>query len=172
MSNIITTDTILPSVFVARGVKALLDSDLAALYGVQTKVLNQAVKRNIERFPDDFMFQLTKEEYEILKSQNATSSWGGRRAMPYAYTEQGIAMLSGVLKSERAIEVNISIMRAFIKLRQMITETDDLRLMIESLENKYDEQFQIVFNALQRIIKTEPTNNNSIGFIWPSEKEE
>jgi hypothetical protein len=108
----------------------MLDSDLAALYEVETKVLNQAVKRNIDRFPEDFMFQLTKEEYKLLKSQNVTSSWGGRRTLPYAFTEQGIAMLSSVLKSQRAIEVNISIMRAFVKMRKMITETDDLREMI------------------------------------------
>jgi hypothetical protein len=163
----ISLGNILPSVFVVRGNKAMLDSDLAALYEVETKVLNQAVKRNIERFPDDFMFQLTKEEYKLLKSQNVTSSWGGRRTLPYAFTEQGIAMLSSVLKSKRAVEVNISIMRAFVKMRKMITETDDLREMILSLESKYDAQFQAVFTALQKIIRDEPPNNRSIGFIWP-----
>jgi len=105
--NNITLETILPSVFVVRGVKAMLDSDLAALYDVETKVLNQAVKRNIERFPQDFMFQLTTEEFNILKSQNVTSSWGGRRTLPYAFTEHGIAMLSSVLRSKKAIKVNL-----------------------------------------------------------------
>ena len=97
MNNQLTLETILPSVFVVRGVKAMLDSDLARLYGVTTRALNQAVKRNSQRFPEDFMFQLTEQEYQILKSQNVTSSWGGRRYMPYAFTEQGIGMLSAVL---------------------------------------------------------------------------
>jgi hypothetical protein len=101
----ISLETILPSVFVVPGMKAMLDSDLAALYEVETKQLNQAVKRNIERFPDDFMFQLTKDEFEILKSQNVTSSWGGRRTLPYAFTEQGIAMLSSVLRSKKAVKL-------------------------------------------------------------------
>ena len=102
-----------------------------------------------------------------MKSQNVTSSWGGRRTLPYAFTEQGIAMLSSVLKSQRAVQVNISIMRAFVKMRKMITETDDLREMIGSLESKYDEQFQAVFSALQQIIMDEPSSKKSIGFIWP-----
>lgn len=138
MSKHVSLGNIFPSVFIVRRTKAMIDSDLAALYEVETKTLNQAVKRNIERFPEDFMFQLSKEEYGILKSQNVTSSWGGRRTLPYAFTEQGIAMLSSVLKSQRAVEVNISIMRAFVKIRKMITETDDLREMIISLESKYD----------------------------------
>ena len=167
MNKPISLGNILPSVFVVRGIKAMWDSDLAALYEVETKVLNQAVKRNIERFPEDFMFQLTKEEYKLLKSQNVTSSWGGRRTLPYAFTEQGIAMLSSVLKSQRAVEVNISIMRAFVKMRKMITETDDLREMIFSLQSMYDDQFQAVFIALQKIIRDEPPSNKSIGFIWP-----
>jgi hypothetical protein len=158
---------ILPSVFIVRGKKAMIDSDLAALYQVETKILNQAVKRNIERFPTDFMFRLSEQEYGILKSQSVTSSWGGRRTLPYAFTEQGIAMLSSVLKSQRAIEVNISIMRAFVEMRKMITETDDLREMIIRLENKYDDQFKAVFSAIQQIIKDEPINHNPIGFIWP-----
>lgn len=111
----------------------MIDSDLAALYEVETKTLNQAVKRNVERFREDFIFQLSKEEFGILKSQNVTSSWGGRRTLPYAFTEQGIAMLSSVLKSQRAVEVNISIMRAFVKMSKMITETDDLHEMIGNL---------------------------------------
>jgi len=163
--NKIDLGSILPNVFVARGVKAILDVDLASLYEVETKQLNQAVKRNIERFPSDFMFQLTGEEFKILKSQSVTSSWGGRRTMPYAFTEQGIAMLSSVLRSQKAIAVNIAIMRAFIKMRQLLTETDDLRLSIESLRNEYDEKFDIVFQALNNMLKTE-VKGKPIGFIW------
>ena len=145
----------------------MLDSDLADLYGVETKQLNQAVKRNLDRFPADFMFQLNRNEYEILRSHNVTSSWGGRRSMPYAFTEQGIAMLSSVLKSKRAIEVNIEIVRAFVKIRQLLTETDDIKSTIKSLRIEYDEKFQIVFQALDRIIALEPDKSKPIGFIWP-----
>lgn len=143
--------------------KTILDAALAALYEVETKQLNQAVKRNIDRFPTGFMFQLTEEEFAILKSQTVTSSWGGRRSLPYAFTEQGIAMLSGVLNSKRAIEVNIAIMRAFIQMRQLLTETDDLRLAIESLRNEYDEKFDIVFQTLNNMIKS-PSKGQPIGF--------
>ena len=163
---LVSLETILPSVFVVRGVKAMLDSDLAALYGVETKRLNEQAKRNIKRFPSDFMFQLRKEELDILKSQSATSRWGGRRTLPYAFTEHGIAMLSSVLNSEQAIEVNISIMRAFVQMRQLISETDDLRLTIESLRLEYDEKFDIVFQALDRILSMEPGKSKPIGFIW------
>lgn len=172
MNKQICLGNILPSVFIVRGTKAMIDSDLAALYEVETKILNQAVKRNIERFPEDFMFQLSKEEYGILKSQNVTSSWGGRRTLPYAFSEQGIAMLSSVLKSQRAVQVNISIMRAFVKMRKMITETDDLGEMVASLESKYDKQFQAVFSALQQIIRDEPSSKKSIGFVWPASEKE
>lgn len=168
----ISLETILPSVFVVRGVKAMLDTDLAALYGVETKRLNEQVKRNIRRFPEDFMFQLTKQEFNILKSQNATSSWGGRRTLPYAFTEHGIAMLSSVLNSDQAIEVNIGIMRAFVQMRQLLTETSDLKLTIESLRNEYDEKFDIVFQALDRILAMEPNKSRSIGFIWSEDKED
>jgi hypothetical protein len=167
--NKIALDVILPSVFVIRGVKAMLDSDLAKLYGVESKVLNQAVKRNLERFPEDFMFQLTKEEYDILRSQNVTSRWGGRRYMPYAFTEQGIAMLSGVLKSDTAIQVNIAIMRAFVQMRQLLSETSDLKMTIEAMRYNYDEKFEIVFQALDRMLKSESAGN-PIGFVWPKEE--
>ncbi len=149
----------------------MLDSDLAALYRVETKTLNRAVKRNAERFPEDFMFQLTKTEFDILRSHNGTSRWGGRRYMPYAFTEQGIAMLSGVLKSDTAIEVNIGIMRAFVQMRQLLTETTDLKLTIESLRTEYDEKFDIVFHALDRILAMEPNKAKPIGFIWPEDDE-
>ncbi|MBE9539253.1 MAG: ORF6N domain-containing protein [Proteobacteria bacterium] len=166
MKKTISLETILPAVFVVRGVKAMLDSDLAALYGVETKQLNQAVKRNLDRFPADFMFQLNRNEYEILRSHTVTSSWGGRRSMPYAFTEQGIAMLSSVLKSKRAIEVNIEIVRAFVKIRQLLTETDDIKSTIKLLRTEYDEKFEIVFQALDRIIAMEPDKSKPIGFIW------
>ena len=165
-------ETILPSVFVVRGIKAMLDSDLATLYGVETRQLNQAVKRNADRFPEDFMFQLDNREYEILKSQSVTSSWGGRRTMPYAFTEQGIAMLSSVLKSQTAIEVNIAIMRAFVQMRQMLTETSDLKLTIASLRAEYDEKFDIVFQALDQILAMDTKDSKPIGFIWPTDKPE
>ena len=165
-------ETILPSVFVVRGIKAMLDSDLAPLYGVETRQLNQAVKRNADRFPEDFMFQLDNREYEILKSQSVTSSWGGRRTRPYAFTEQGIAMLSSVLKSKTAIEVNIAIMRAFVQMRQLLTETSDLKLTIASLRAEYDEKFDIVFQALDQILAMDTKESKPIGFIWPTDKPE
>jgi len=164
----ISLDTILPSVFVVRGVKAMIDNDLAALYEVPTKRLNEQVKRNIDRFPNDFMFQLTKDEFQSLRSHNATSSWGGRRVMPYVFTEQGIAMLSGVLKSDTAVQVNISIVIAFVKMRQLLTETNDLRLSVESMRYHYDEKFEIVFQALDRMLKND-SKGNPIGFVWPAD---
>jgi len=167
-STTVSLEAILPSVFVVRGVKAMLDSDLAALYGVETRQLNQAVKRNIDRFPDDFMFQLTKQEFSLLKSQTVISRWGGRRTLPYAFSEQGIAMLSSVLKSQTAIEVNICIMRAFVQIRQLLTETSDLKLSIEALREEYDEKFDIVFQALNRMITAE-SHGRPIGFIWPKD---
>ena len=115
----------------------MLDSDLAKLYEVETRVLNQAVKRNMERFPDDFMFQLTKEETENLRSQFVISSWGGTRKLPYAFTEQGVAMLSGVLKSKRAIQVNIQIMRTFVKLRQWALDNKELAERLTELEHYF-----------------------------------
>ena len=123
-----------PMIRVIRGQQVIIDRDLALLYGVETKRLNEQVKRNIERFPDDFMFQLNKEEVEILKSQNATSSWGGDRRLPYAFTEQGIAMLSSVLKSQTAVDVNIRIMRAFVSMRRFIATNAQLFQRLETIE--------------------------------------
>jgi len=128
------TADIQPMIRVIRGQQVIIDRDLALLYGVETRVLNQAVKRNIERFPDDFMFQLNKEDVEILKSQNVTSSWGGDRRLPYAFTEQGIAMLSSVLKSQTAVEVNIRIMRAFVSMRRFIATNAQLFQRLETIE--------------------------------------
>ena len=164
-------------ILLIRGKRVMLDSDLAALYGVETKVLNQAVKRHIKRFPQDFMFQLTPEESEELlrsqivtlnlRSQIVTSSLkhGGRRYLPLAFTEQGVAMLSGVLNSERAVQVNIAIMRAFVKLRKMLTSHKDLARKLEALERKYDSQFKVVFDAIRKLmVPSEPPPSRRIGF--------
>ncbi len=146
-------ETIAQLVFLVRGEKVLLSQHLAELYGVSVSALNQAVKRNLERFPDDFMFQLTEGEFENLKSQIVTSSWGGlRRALPYAFTEQGVAMLSSVLRSPRAVEVNIAIMRTFVQLRRLMDSNHDLARKIEAMEDKYDEQFAVVFDAIKQLI--------------------
>ena len=142
----------------------MLDKDLAALYGVETKSLIQAVKRNIERFPSDFMYQLTDKEFAILRSQIVTSSWGGRRYKPYVFTEQGVAMLSSVLRSKRALAVNIAIMRTFVKLREILGSNDLLRRKIESMERKYDEQFQQVFAVLKNMLTEESRPKKQIGF--------
>ena len=143
----------------------MLSTDLATLYEVEPKVLNQAVKRNIERFPEDFMFQLSQEEYGNLKSQNVTSSWrGARRALPYAFTEQGVAMLSSVLRSPRAVKVNIAIMRAFVKLRDMLASNRDLAKKLASMEKKYDAQFKVVFDAIRELMQPPEKPRYKIGF--------
>ena len=165
---LISSDTLTGSILVIRGHKVMLDADLAALYGVETKALNQAVRRNIERFPDDFMFQLTSDETAGLRSQTVTLKTGRgqhRKYLPFAFTEQGVAMLSSVLKSPRAIQVNIEIMRAFVRLRQMVTSNADLARKLNALERKYDGQFKIVFAAIREL--TEPTakkKGRPIGF--------
>lgn len=152
--SVIPVERIEQSIFLVHGQKVMLDSDLAALYGVETRALIQAVHRNIERFPDDFMFQLTKPEFESLKSQNVISSrgWGGRRYPPYAFTEQGVAMLSGVLRSERAVLVNIEVMRAFVRLRAMLAADRSLARRLDALERRYDDQFKSVFDAIRRLM--------------------
>jgi len=156
-----------------RGQKVLLDMDLAELYGVDTKVLVQAIKRNSERFPADFMFQLTKQEVANLRSQFVTSrSWGGRRYQPYAFTEQGVAMLSSVLRSKRAVAVNIEIMRAFVKLREMLAGHRELAEKLAQLERKYDKQFKTVFDAILQLMEPVPKSRRPIGFAaWPDRKE-
>ena len=153
-------------IFSIRGQKVMLSPHLAELYEVEPRVLVQAVKRNLERFPGDFMFQLSTEEYADLKSQIVISSWGGsRRATPYAFTEQGVAMLSSVLRSERAIIVNIEIMRAFVRLRQMLTSNADLARKLELLEKKYDLRFKAVFDAIRELMEpAEPKKKRPIGF--------
>lgn len=157
--SLISTQRIERAILLIRGEKVLLDADLAALYGVPTKRLLQSVKRNLDRFPDDFMFQLTDEETEVLRSQIVTSNVGrgGRRYRPYAFTEQGVAMLSSVLRSPRAVEVNIAIMRAFVKLRRWALEHADLARRIDELESKYDQQFAVVFDAIRKLMELPPT---------------
>jgi hypothetical protein len=170
MSRIIPKpESIAQLVFLIRGEKVLLSQYLADLYGVSVSALNQAVKRNRERFPDDFMFQLTADEFENLKSQTVTSSWGGlRRALPYAFTEQGIAMLSSVLRSPQAVEVNIAIMRTFVQLRRLMDSNRDLARKIEAMERKYDEQFAAIFDAIKQLIAEDSARKaqpkRSIGF--------
>jgi len=166
MNELIPTEIIENKIYLFRGQKALLDRDLAEMYGVTTKVLNQAVSRNTERFPDDFMFKLSLSEASNLRSQIVTSSskHGGIRWQPYAFTEQGVAMLSSVLKSPRAIAVNIQIIRTFTKLRAMLAENDDLRRKIEAMEKQYDENFAVVFDAIRRMLDDNAEPRTEIGF--------
>lgn len=128
-------------------------------------MLNRAVKRNLERFPDDFMFRLSKEEFKNLKFHFGTSSWGGQRYLPYVFTENGVAMLSSVLNSERAVQVNIQIMRTFTKLREMLLTHKDLRQKIEEIEEKYDYQFKVVFEAIKQLLEPPQKSKKKIGFL-------
>ena len=171
-------------ILLLREQKVMLDRDLAELYGVETKTLNRAVTRNQDRFPGDFMFQLTVDETENLRYQNGTSSLksrfvtsnarrahGGRRYLPYAFTEQGVAMLSSVLRSKRAVMVNVEIMRAFVRLRQMLGAHADLARKLAALERKYDSQFKAVFDAIRELMTPPPAKKRSIGFTsWEGEK--
>jgi len=142
----------------------MLDADLASLYGVETGALNRAVKRNRGRFPEDFMFVLTVQECDNLRCQFGISRWGGRRHPPYAFTEQGVAMLSSVLHSQRAIRVNVEIMRAFVRLREMLASHADLGRKLATLEKKYDAQFKAVFDAIRELMKPTPPSLRPIGF--------
>ena len=151
-------------IYLIRGKKVMLDRDLAELYGVETKGLIRAVKRNMERFPSDFMLLLTQQEVAILRYQFGTSSWGGRRYLPYAFTEQGVAMLSSVLNSERAIQVNIQIIRTFTKLRELLSSNAELRKKIEEMERKYDQQFRVVFDAIKKLLEPSEGPRKKIGF--------
>ncbi len=154
MTTLVPIERIASKIYLIRGIKVMLDRDLAELYGVETRVLNQAVGRNIERFPKDFMFTLAREEIMRI-SQIVTSSKIKYAKRVNAFTEQGVAMLSSVLRSKRAIHVNIQIMRAFTQLRKMLSTHEDLKRKIESMEKKYDEQFQIVFEAIKQLIETD-----------------
>jgi len=164
--SLIPTERIERVILLIRRQKVLLDNDLASPYGVETKKLIQAVKRNIGRFPEDFMFQLNGEEFDILRSQSVTSSsWGGCRHAPYAFTEQGVALLSRVLRSPRAVAVNIEIMRAFVRLRQMLFSHAELARKVDSLEKEYDSQFKVVFDALRQLMQPPPEKpKRPIGF--------
>ena len=160
----ISDEIILEKIYLIRGKKVMLDSDLAELYEVETKHLTRQVRRNIKRFPSDFMFQLNRDEF--LRCQNVTSkqSRGGRRYFPYAFTEQGVAMLSSVLNSERAVQVNIQIMRAFTKIREMLQTHKELWRKIEEMEQKYDQQFRVVFKALKELLEPPKKPKPKIGF--------
>jgi hypothetical protein len=158
-------DQIEQSIYPIQGEKVMLDQDLATLYGVETKALVQAVKRNSNRFPSDVMFQLSKEECADLKSQIVTSSWDGRRSRPFAFTEQGVAMLSGILRSDRAVAVNIEIMRTFVRLRGLLLAHEALAKKLASIERKYDKQFKVVFDAIRQIMAPDPpSKQRRIGF--------
>ena len=158
-------ERITSTILYLRGEKVLLDEDLALLYEVETKALVRAVKRNPDRFPEDFMFQLSEEEWDNLRFQSGTSrSWGGRRYAPYAFTEQGVAMLSSVLHSERAVKVNIEIMRAFVRLRAIIFSHAELASRLDALEAKYDAQFRVVFEAIRQLMAPPAKERKPIGF--------
>lgn len=180
-SQIVTSKVEIPAgrverrILSIRGQRVMLDSDLAELYCVETKVLNQAVRRNIERFPQDFMFQLAPEEADgvrelqdgsVLRSQTVTSKdgRGGRRYLPFAFTEQGVAMLSSVLRSPRAVQVNIAIMRAFVKLREILASHAELARRIEEMESRYDGQFRAVFEAISELMAPAEEPRRAIGF--------
>ncbi len=164
----IPSERIEQAILLIRGQKVMLDCDLAELYAVETSNLNKAVKRNLDRFPEDFMFQLTREEWDALRFQIGTSNKtarGGRRYFPYAFTEQGVAMLSSVLRSKRAVKVNIEIMRAFVRLRQLMATHADLARKLADLERKYDKQFQVVFEAIRQLMTPpDPPRRPIIGF--------
>jgi hypothetical protein len=166
IANVIPLERIEHSILLIRGHKVMLSIELANLYQVEPRALIQAIKRNLNRFPGDFMFQLTAEEWENLKSQFVISSWGGlRRATPYAFTEQGVAMLSSVLKSPRAVQVNIAIMRAFVRLRQLLATHRDLAEKLAEMEKKYDKQFKIVFEIIRQLMEPPPKpKKGQIGF--------
>jgi len=163
--NMIPTERIENAILLIRGQKVIIDADLAYLYSVPTKVLNQAVSRNEKRFPPDFMFRLSKDEKdELVTNCDRFQKLKHSSALPRAFTEQGVAMLSSVLNSDRAIQVNIQIMRAFTQLRQMLSTHKDLKRKIESMEKKYDQQFQIVFEAIKQLLETDAKPKKKIGF--------
>lgn len=167
MSSLMPVERVEQKIFLIRSEKVLLDSHLAELYGVETGAINRAVKRNQERFPEDFVLQLTEQEYEALRCHFGISKErGGRRYLPYAFTEQGVAMLSSVLRSPRAIMVNVAIMRTFVKLRRMIASNKELAQKLAQLEKKYDTQFKMVFDAIRELMAPPPVPpKRHIGFI-------
>ena len=163
----LSDEVVISKIYLIRNQKVMLDEDLATLYDVETRRLNEQVRRNIDRFPEDFMFQLTETEWTNLMSQNATSSWGGRRKLPLVFTEHGVLMLSSVLNSERAIQVNIQIMRIYTKLKGMVLDHKDILLKLQNLETKvgkHDENFQIVFAYLNELLNPSREPGRRIGF--------
>jgi len=166
MTDIVSIESITSRIYFLRGMKVMLDRDLAELYGVETKRLKEQVRRNIKRFPEDFMFRLTFKEESFLRSQFATLEGKGKHSkyLPMAFTEQGVAMLSSVLKSDRAIQVNIQIMRIFSQFKQMLSGHRDLEKKIEAMEAKYDRQFRVVFEAIKQMLKEDEKPKQKIGF--------
>ncbi len=164
--SLVPIERIERAIIVVRGEKVMLDSELAEIYGVETRILNQAVRRNINRFPADFMFQLTVAEAESLRSQIVTSNEGrgGRRYLPYAFTEHGALMLANVLNSERAAQTSVQVVRAFVKLRQMLVSNADLARKLASMEKKYDAQFKVVFDAIRQLMSPPTKPRREIGF--------
>ena len=165
MVDIVPIDQIVNKIYWLRGVKVLLDRDLAALYEVETRILKRNVRRHIKRFPDDFMFEISYQEFAGLRSQFGISKRGGTRYVPMAFTEQGVAMLSGILNSDRAIEVNIQIMRAFVQLRHLIADNAELKRALDELRNQTEEQFQVVFKVLDQLVNHDEKEKRKIGFI-------
>lgn len=170
-TSLIPAERIEKAIYVLRGQRVMLDEDLAELYGVTTKRLNEQVKRNRARFPSHFMFQLTVPEFADLRSHFATSRWGGRRTPPYAFTEHGTVMLASVLNSQVAIEVSIEIVQAFVRLRQMLASHEALARKLAAMEKKYDAQFRVVFDAIRRLMEPPPPKRRSIGFHTADKKE-
>ena len=165
MVDIIPIDPIVKKIYWLRGVKVMLDRDLAVLYDIETRILKRNVRRHIKRFPDDFMFELSYQEFAGLRSQFGISNRGGTRYMPMAFTEQGVAMLSGILNSDRAIEVNIQIMRAFVQLRHLIADNAELKRALDELRYQTEEQFQVVFTVLDELVSQNDKEKRKIGFI-------
>ncbi|MDH4266087.1 MAG: ORF6N domain-containing protein [Deltaproteobacteria bacterium] len=163
-ASLIPVERIERSILLIRGQKVILNKDLAILYQVSTGNLNKAVSRNLGRFPEDFMFQLTEEEFTKLMFHFGRSTWGGTRKLPRAFTEQGVAMLSSVLRSNRAVSVNIEIMRAFVRLRQMLSTNANLERRLNELEKKYDSQLKVVFDAIRQLMKKPEPSKKWIGF--------
>jgi hypothetical protein len=172
MKSIVSVEAIERKIFLIRGQKVMLDSDLAELYGVEVKQLKRQVRRNIDRFPADFMFQLSKDEYNSLRCHSGALKRGEHsKYMPYVFTEHGIAMLSSVLNSERAVEVNIQIIRVFVKLREMIASHKDLARRLNDLEIKYDAQFKVVFDAIRALVAEPKPKEKKIGFLARESRE-
>ena len=170
----IPDEIVMDKIYMIRNQKVMLDQDLAELYGVETKRLNEQVTRNSDRFPEDFMFRLDEHEFSNLKSQFATSSWGGRRTLPYAFTEHGVLMLSSILNSKQAIQVNIQIMRIYTRIREMLLTHKDILLLVEQVEKKLtkqDQKIEVLFTYLNKFIEKEDKPRKSVGYkTFPEKK--